>query len=240
MSPEARFHSTIVALVVPIMYFSLRALLPHLPDKGATMTAGQATLALLASLGVYRLLTHLFMALFRHLLLVKRWVLGPAYMEGTWVGYFIGSSGNIGYLVETIEQDLSNLVLKGASYSEGGILHARWETNSATIDAVKGTLTYSHICDVIGVAVPHQGIGVFDLRRTSAKAAAYEMEGYSADLTHGRRAQSFEKKISGKGLAKAEALPEALRFAADHLPAASMPKKVEEIVSGAEAQIHAV
>lgn len=219
MHPEARFHSTIVALVVPIMYFSLRALLPHIPPAGASMTFGQSAIALLASLGVYRVLAQIFMAVFRHVPVVKRWILGPYYIEGTWVGYYIGSSGDLGYVVETVEQDLSTLVLKGASYSADGNLLARWETNSATVDPIKGTLTYSHTCDVIGVAVPHQGIGVFDLRRPSAKAPADEIEGYSADLTHGRRAQSHEKKISHQGIMKAKALPEAIKFAAARLTA---------------------
>lgn len=217
MTPEAKFHSTIVALVVPIMYFSLRAVLPHLPPAGASRTVGESVIALFASLGVYKLLAQVFMTSFRHFNAVKRWVLGPYYLEGTWVGYYTGSSGDVGYTVETIEQDLSTLVLKGASYSADGNLLARWETNSATVDPVKGTLTYAHICDVIGIAVPHQGIGVFDLRRPAANTPADEIEGYSADLTHGRRARSHEKKISDRGLKKTEAFPEAVNFARDQL-----------------------
>lgn len=213
MNPETRFHSTVVALVIPIMYFSLRFLLPRLAPASTPAAVGQAALALLASLGAYKVLAQVFTVALRRIRRLKRWVLGPAYLEGTWVGYFIGDDGTLEYAVETIEQDLSSLVLKGASYSADGRLHARWETSSARVDAVKGTLSYSHVCDVMGAAVPHQGIGVFDLRRSASTAPADEIEGYSADLTSGIRAHSHERKISDRGLTKAEALPEAVRFA---------------------------
>lgn len=227
MTPEARFHSTIVALVVPIMYFSLKTILPHVPAAGVPVTVGQSAIALVASLGVYRLLALAFMFVLKHVRFVKRMVLGPYYMEGTWVGYFISHSGDPVYVVERIEQDLSALILKGAAYLADGGMYARWETNSASVDPAKGTLTYSYTCDVIGRGVPHQGLGVFDLRRTAAHKAAEELEGYSADLTNGRRSESHEKKISSRGLVKSQALPEAVKFAESRL---STPREATVLI----------
>jgi hypothetical protein len=231
MTPEGRFHSTIVALVVPIMYFALKAIMPRLPEAGISMTAGQSILTLLASLGVYKLLAQLFLLSFRRSKRVKKWLLGPHFLEGTWVGYFMDDARHPVYFVEIVEQDLGSLVLKGASYSADGIMHARWQADSATVDPAKATLLYSYTCDLISKGVPHQGIGVFDLKRRSGFSSADEMEGYSADLTNGLRSVAHEKKISDRSLNKSEALPEAIKFAASRMLSAEDAGFGSDVVS---------
>src|SRR4051812_2412529 len=72
----------------------------------------------LISLGLYRLVATGIIYMVKKNNWVKKFFLGPYYLEGTWVGFYIGVSGNERFLIERFEQDIDTLVIRGKSYSE--------------------------------------------------------------------------------------------------------------------------
>jgi hypothetical protein len=132
----------------------------------------------------------------RHNKYLKKVVLGPSYMEGTWVGHFIGHNDDIRYVVEIFEQELDYLVIRGYSFSEDGTRHAQWLSDALHIDSIKGRITYTYTCDVLSMGSPHQGIGVFDVQRENSRAHPTGIHGYVAEVTDGIRLPVKEIKMS--------------------------------------------
>lgn len=50
--------------------------------------------------------------------MIKKKILGNYYLEGTWVGFFVGNSGKIRYICERFEQSLEGIIIQGSSYTD--------------------------------------------------------------------------------------------------------------------------
>jgi|GEM_PF-920263 len=229
MSPEGRFHSLVVTITVSLMFLGTVVFLPfiqasHLPGK---IVAWQV--ALLASSGTYNLVAKGLKQLLRGVRKVKQWILGPSYLEGTWIGYFTDQHHCPYYVIEHFEQDLMNLIIRGVAYYENGETYAQWSSTTTNIDVHPGMLIYSYTCDVYQSKMSHQGIAVFNLWRNSVTKPPYRIEGYTADLVNNVRTSSREKKLSTDFIETQKALGEAKRFAEKELNV----KQIEQAVSPA-------
>ena len=65
------------------------------------------------SLGIYRLLAGGIIWLFQKSKKMKKYFLGGYYLEGTWVGFYIGVSRKERFMIERFEQELDSLVIRG-------------------------------------------------------------------------------------------------------------------------------
>lgn len=145
-SAEAKFHATVVSLLVFPLVFGVVKLAPVLSTlPWLTLAAGTVATAL-ASAGVYRLLSMILMHILRKNERLKRFILGRAYLHGTWVGWFIGHNNDVRYLVEVFEQDLSGVKTRGMSFTEAGDKHGEWSSEATLIDHTQGKFLYT--CDV--------------------------------------------------------------------------------------------
>jgi hypothetical protein len=70
---------------------------------------------------------------------IKRIVLGRAYMEGKWYGYY-EFDGNPFFFIEVIRQEWSSLSINGRTYDVNGKPHGQWSSVSSTIDGSAGLL----------------------------------------------------------------------------------------------------
>ncbi|MEC6831253.1 hypothetical protein VXS06_05665 [Photobacterium toruni] len=132
-------------------------------------------------------------------------------MEGTWVGFFVGHQNNICYLVETFEQDLSLLKIRGRVYKNDFTYHSSHISTDATINTINGKLIYSYDSDSILNTHINVGLARFEIIRNSREKPAHHIVGYSSDLFHSKKLIAFEDKISdstsveiNKALEKAE------------------------------------
>ena len=116
MSPELKFHSIVISIttaLVFIVWLFLNKLIVAYPIAAVVLSG-------LISLGLYKSLALLLLSLFKKIQTIKKFILGPRYMEGTWAGFFVGHKSNIRLVVETFEQDLSRTVIRGRVYDESG------------------------------------------------------------------------------------------------------------------------
>ncbi|MFC1596177.1 hypothetical protein ACFL4D_02715 [Candidatus Margulisiibacteriota bacterium] len=152
--------------------------------------------ACLISLGIYRTLATLLLEVFRNISFIKKWILGPYFMEGTWVGFFVGHNNKIRLFCEIFEQDLSDLVVKGKAFKEDGSYYGYWNSDSVNINVRQGTLSYTYNADVIGNTSINPGLARFNLERSSKNKSPHRMFGYSSDLFSPKKLKAFEDKIS--------------------------------------------
>lgn len=192
MSPELKFHSLIVSastLIVFTIWSQLTSLVAKYPAT-SVIAAG------LISIGVYRILNLILLAAFRKISMVKKFILGPGYMEGTWVGFFIGHDEKPRFFIETFEQDLSDLIIRGKGFKECGTYHGSWISDNTEVNTRLGKLTYTYEADVIGNSHINPGLAVFSFERKTKDLPPHGMIGFSSDLFNPKKLKSFEKKIS--------------------------------------------
>jgi hypothetical protein len=142
----------------------------------------------LISLGLYRLVATGIIYMVKKNNWVKKFFLGPYYLEGTWVGF----------LIERFEQDIDTLVIRGKSYSETTKYHATWTAPSVNIDTISGRISYMYDCFPVNDKSNHNGIAIFNFERNDQYSAPKGLTGFSADLHLGQRTRAMEIKISNK------------------------------------------
>ena len=150
----------------------------------------------LISLGIYRFLTLFLLNIFRKSKWFKKYILGAYYLEGTWVGFFIGNENRIRYFVETFEQDLNSLVIRGKSFKDEGAYHGSWIAETSNIDIKLGKLSYNYTTDAIGNTFINPGIAIFNFERPSAQKPPNKLIGFSSDLYNPNKLKAMEIKIS--------------------------------------------
>lgn len=194
MNPELKFHSIVISLTTFIVFTAWSQLTTLISSSPwvSVFAAG------LISLGLYRFIAMVSLSLFRNVPLVKKFILGAKYMEGTWIGFFIGHENKIRYLVETFEQDLGELVIRGTVYRDDGTHHCSYVSQNATIDIRNGKLSYSYDADSVSNTHINPGLARFDLVRESKESPPKRITGYSSDLFHPNKLMAFEEKITEK------------------------------------------
>jgi hypothetical protein len=169
----------------------------------------------MASVGTYKTAANYFTKIAQKVSRIEKWLLGAAYVKGTWVGAYREDDGTVRYIVEHHEQTLSSLIVRGWAYTQDGHEHANWCSDAASINVEKGILIYEYGCDPLRGKGSHQGIGVFNFIRDLPGSAPTHIRGYSADLTDGIRTPSREKKISSSFMNPDHALHEAKKYASE-------------------------
>lgn len=207
MTAELKFHSTIISITTLFM-FSLWKYTSLLETNYPWLSVAVAGVM---TLGIYRGFSAIVLMFFRKNKMVKKFFLGPYYMEGIWVGFFVGHQNKIRYIVEAIEQGLSELVIRGQVFRDDKTYHCSYTSQDASINLKEGRLSYSYNADTIGNTHINPGLARFDLGRTSKDSSPDTLTGYSSDLFHPNKLMAFEEK-----------LPEKLNL--------SIPEQVEEAI----------
>ncbi|MCW3085413.1 MAG: hypothetical protein JWP12_2779 [Bacteroidetes bacterium] len=209
-STTTKFQSyvlSVTTLIVYTLWFKYNDLIHINPYLKVISTT-------LLSLGLYRFVATICLLLFRRLRFVRKFFLGPKYLEGTWVGFYIGLKGNVRYIVERFEQDFETLIVRGKSFNEQKGFHTSWISFPANIDVPKGELTYMY--ELKGTQEISNGTGIvfFNFHRQNQATAPTMINGFSADLhNNGVRTKSLEYKLADNcKFTDAEALEKAIVF----------------------------
>jgi hypothetical protein len=169
----------------------------------------------LISLGLYQFVAAIFLLVFKRIKLVRKFFLGPRYLEGNWVGFYIGLSGHVRFIVEHFEQDFESLIVRGSSFDDQKQFHTSWISYPANIDVAKGELTYMYELKGIKEVSNGTGITYFSFFRKDQSKPPTMIKGFSADLhNNGFRTKAFEVKLkdSKKPITEGDALNEAIKF----------------------------
>ncbi len=194
MSASSRFHWFVTTTTITIMYWVLYYLAKKFPSPSSLDVYSKTVIVYLGSVAFYQLIASGLRWLFDHVRWVRRKVLGPEYVEGTWIGSFADRGGKKQFTVEHFEQTLDGLVIRGYAQSEANVFYAQWTSKSVAVDAEKGTLTYSYDCDL--TASKGQGLAIFTFQRKHFRKPPFGLVGYSADLVDGVGSHNDEYKLS--------------------------------------------
>jgi len=143
MTPATKFYTLVASTTVFLMFWLVAYVAPKLVAAGAVNPMWLSLGALITSAGLYRLLTLGVQWLMERFDWIRCLVLGPYYMHGTWIGWFVGHGGDKRFMVEHFSQDLESLVISGRSFNEQLREHGYWTSESVTIDARAGRLIFT-------------------------------------------------------------------------------------------------
>jgi hypothetical protein len=211
MTPSIKLHSITFGLTTALVFSIWIKVFELIQINGVY----KILLGGLISLGLYRLSATAIIYFVKTSNKAKKMFLGAYYLEGTWVGFYMGVSGNERFLIERFEQDIDTLVIRGKSYDETNKYHATWAASSVNIDILNGRISYMYECLPINDSSNNNGIAIFNFERNDQYSAPKGLTGFSSDLHIGKRVRAMEIKISdycsvseGEALRKAKELYE--------------------------------
>ena len=221
MSPETRFHQTAVSLTI-ILMFALMKMVNQIPYSSISAISiylnnifVQLSLWVIGSVTAYSWISRGLLVLISHIHPVRRILLGPAFIEGTWVGWFKGHSDKTRYLVEIYEQSLSEITMRGYAYDSAGREHSVWNTRTTRLDVKNGIFCYTYTVAVVDDPKVRDGLCEYQLFRSHDYSTPNEMAGYTIDLHDPTRLYIREYKVSNRGLSKSEARAQLMRLIRD-------------------------
>lgn len=162
-----------------------------------------------STVGTYKMVSKVVEVAILKIQLVKNLVFGSSYMEGKWVGCYIGSDDKPVYFIEAYEQYFDSLIIRGEAYFSNGAYKGNWVSENVNIDVVKGEITYTYTTNFINNTHKNQGLAVFNFTRENGKKPPNMLKGFSSDIFSNEKARSLEKKIDTKNMTYIDLIEEA-------------------------------
>jgi hypothetical protein len=194
MNPLIRFHSIVLSITTLTVFYlweMLTTITISFPDLKVPVAA-------LTSIGIYRLLILLFKALILKIRFLKKWVFGAYYLEGVWIGFFMGKEDKVTFYIETYEQDFDSITIRGKGFRENEGCFGSWIAENVNINVKKGTLNYIYETDAFSNSFINPGLANFVFERKRINDAPYRLIGFSSDLYSPKKLKSFEEKLFEK------------------------------------------
>jgi hypothetical protein len=193
-----KFHLFVSTTTIAAMYWIITHLSSRFPHLEKVSLQYRLLIIYLGSAGFYQLLALGLSWLYEHNRLLRRLVLGPEYVEGTWIGCYRNPQGQKKFTVEHFDQTLDGVVIRGYAFNDDDTEYGKWLSTSVSINAAQGVLTYSYDCQIFAAKNGFQGLAVFTFIRKRPGSPPRGMSGYSADLVDGIRSPNGEVKYSHK------------------------------------------
>lgn len=194
MKPYNTYRSIVFTLTTAFIFFFW-----DLISKIVQMNAVYGILlGGLISLGAYRLLLKVVEFTLLKIPLFKRLAFGDTYLEGVWIGCYIGFEDQPRLYIECFEQSFEGLVVRGRCYTLDYQFKGVWVSEKVIIDHDKGRLSYTYETDMVNSSHKNQGLAVFNFYRDKKDAAPYKMIGFSSDIYSPSKIKSIEVKTDYK------------------------------------------
>lgn len=204
MTPIIRFN-TIVIGITTVFIFGIWLGISKLiltypewfidPDKNIYNLLG-VILTGLISIGIYRIVLSILSLIINNCLPFKKLIFGSSFLEGTWVGFYIGVSGNERFLIESFEQRIDGMIIRGKSFNEVENFHSTWIADTINVDSIRGKISYQYKVESPTETSDHNGIACFNFERKKQNKAPDTLIGFSADLHLTKKCKAMEFKIS--------------------------------------------
>lgn len=206
MTPTAKLNTAVSSFTVLVMFWAVRYVAPAITTADNQSAIVLAIGGLLTTAGVYRVIFLAIKWTMERSSRVRALMLGPFYMHGTWVGWFVGHAGDRRFMVEHFDQDLESIAISGRSFTAQGAEHGYWLSDSVNIDARKGRLVFTYSFDVLTNSISLAGVHTSSFERTSSRHAPQKLSGFAHDLNDPTRIVVHSEKISDELLSWDEAL----------------------------------
>ena len=194
MTASAKFQSIVLCITTALIILTWRFFGDRIEFPGIIVFLSGG----LVSLATYTCLYKTLKFFFDRSRYFRMLILHNSYLEGTWIGFYIGISGDIRYIKEEFRQDLDGLIIKGKSFNENKQLHAKWMSDVVRIDTRLLKLKYMYEISTIHDNMNGYGIADFDLEELNFFGISKKITGYTSDNHWGKRIKSIEFKKSDK------------------------------------------
>lgn len=198
------------AATVAIMFLAIVWLQPLILALQPTYIVAGGIASAVASLGLYRLLASSLVWLFGKSILLRKLILGKAFLEGTWVGHYLHEDQHR-FTIEYFDQATGSTVVHGREFDASGKTLASWSSDTVSIDVGRLQLVYAYTCKVFERKHVQEGLGVFTIVFEAPGKLARKLDGYAVDLIDADRDPNTEHKISDTPISDERALAEAKR-----------------------------
>ncbi len=127
--------------------------------------------------------------------LLKKQILKESYINGTWVGWYIGYSNQKRYYVERIYQTIDGVFIKGITYDASSLKeNSKWNSTSLEIDSEKKCYFFSYDSQSSSGKENCNGCGKMDFHYNKKKYPS-EMSGYTLDIQLADKGRIISKEI---------------------------------------------
>ncbi|WP_310604888.1 hypothetical protein [Anaerosporobacter sp.] len=192
------YRTIIFTITTALVFFIWSMIQPILVGFIGLSFWNPALIGAIISLGSYRFVLKLVEALAIKFKLIKKIVFGRSYLDGIWVGAYIGRSGKPRFFVEYFEQDFNSLVIRSKCYFEDGRYRGEWKSRNASIDEDKGELYYTYDTTMEDKGFKTMGFAIFTFDRKNKLAAPNMIYGFSSDISSEKMNPAVEEKITKK------------------------------------------
>jgi hypothetical protein len=197
-----------VAVTTSVIFPILVFLVPRVQSLGLSTKFASVAAAALSSFGLYKGVVEAMFWMFGKVQLIRRLLLGSAFLEGTWVGHYV-RSGLHRFTIETIDQRDGETRIEGREFDENLKTRADWSSESCFVDVRRGRLIYVYSCDVYDTNHQQNGIGVFRIVQSRKGEPRDKLDGYAVDMVDGQKDPNTEHRISMDFVSDADALKQA-------------------------------
>jgi hypothetical protein len=209
MKPIITLYSSVLSLSAIIVFYLWTILYP-LQEINTTY---KIIITAIFSVGTFRLFIKLMTILTKKCPFIRKIILSNLYLEGTWVGFYIGNSGKERFFVERIEQNLEDITIKGKTWDETQKFHSHYNSISVNIDIKRGIILFLYDSACVYEAGFNQGIANLYIERDNQYSAPKTLTGFYRDVHLPKRTKCKIIKISDKcGYNEENALKQAIQL----------------------------
>lgn len=188
MKPYNRFYSVVITITTMIMYFLWKFI-------GSINTGNIIIVSVIGGLsayGTYKIVYKIIGAIINSSDKIKKIALGKYYLDGIWVGVYLGVDNNPKYYIESYYQDFEKIAVSGRCYNTDYSYKGSWNSKDVILD--KNKLIYNHATEMINNNFINIGESTFDILREDDRNNASKLIGYSKDLFSDKKFKSIEIK----------------------------------------------
>lgn len=143
MKPITKAHSIAFSFATAIVY----ALWDVLSSVQPNSVIASLIITFVLSLAFYRAVFKLLLFLSKHMLFIKKLILGKYFFEGVWIGFYTVND-EVEYFYETVEQTFDETVTKGVAFGESQEKIGEWTIINPNINIAESKITYYYEMDV--------------------------------------------------------------------------------------------
>lgn len=205
------YRASIFTITTAIVFFLWGILQPILVAQAGINKGSSLLLGAVVSLGTYQCVLKIMESLVLRVEFVKRWVFGRSYLNGVWVGAYIGIEGKPRFYIEYFEQDFNSLIIRSKCYSDDLSYKGDWKSTNVSINEDKGELSYTYETTMQNNNYKNIGFAIFNFDRKNKNAFSTKIHGFSSDIYSSKMLRSVEEKIlKPKRLTEQELLERAI------------------------------
>lgn len=201
------YRASIFTITTAIVFFIWSIIQPTLVSLTGINQLASLLLGALISLGAYRLVLGAIEKLVLKFEYIKKLVFGSSYLNGVWVGVYIGMNGKPRYYIEYFEQDFNSLIIRSKCYSDDLTYKGDWKSTNVSVNEDKGELYYTYETTMQNNNYKNIGFAIFNFERATKDVFPTKLHGFSSDIYSNAKLRSVEEKIPNpKGLTEEKML----------------------------------